>query len=661
MKAEAVTIRHLLENRCRYCVPIYQRHYVWDRKNQWEPFWHDVLTKTKEILQNRIQRFPHFMGAVVLESRKSTSVNEVNTFQVVDGQQRLTTFQLFLVAIKHHAIEAEFAHTVQMIDSFLFNGNEHLMENPSIERYKVWPTKYDRELFRDILTGERKDLRAKYEKHFFVTRDEVKYFKTVPELLGAYGYFYEQIKQEVKRDIILEAEDEKKWKSTKSEIASEKESELNRKEILLNLIIVALIQEFKIVQIVLEEGDDAQVIFETLNSRGKPLLATDLVRNNIFQRADAQNEPADELFDKYWKFFEDKFWSEKGRQGRYRKDRIEFFLSHFISAKISGEVTFSKLFSEYKSFIAFHNSKTNGGYPTVESELKDLCKYGSIYRRLIEGNENDKLGNYIRDLKIWEISTLYPLVLRLLAEEELGENEKVQCLKLLTTFIVRRAICDLTSKNYNKFFIYVLRYLDDNQLTYENLASFLTRQTVGSSRFPTDNEFKKAWLTNPVYEILTSQKLKVILESIEQLKRQRFHETNHLADNLTIEHIMPQSWYNENWPLSDGKIVSYDDIIVRWKAQFINEDNSFWGKISRRERLVDTIGNLTILTQALNSSISNGPYSEKCQALNEHSLLVLNREIVKYNEWGESQIENRGNKLFDDALKIWPYPSEILN
>ena len=661
MKAEAVTIRDLLENRCRYCVPIYQRHYVWDRKNQWEPFWLDILTKTNEVLQNRPQRFFHFMGAVVLETRKTSSVKQVTSFQVVDGQQRLTTFQLFLVAIKHYALEREFKDTVAMMDNFLLNGNEEIMANPNIEKYKVWPTQYDRELFQTIISGERNDLRDRYKDYFYKTKDSIR--KNIPlKLLEAYGYFYDQIKQAVETDEVL-GDDHFDLFDNKELLVSE-ENSFNRDKIeqRLEKLWVSLIEEFKIVQIVLEKEDDAQVIFETLNSRGKDLLAADLVRNYIFQRADALEENADKLFEDYWEYFEDTFWSVQGKQGRYKKDRIEFFIANFISAKISGEVTISKLFSEYKAYIHSQDRKPYCGYPSVEAELKDLCAYGKLYRRLIEPKFGDPLGKFSKQLKIWDVTTIYPLVLRIWAEDELMEKDKIKCLEMLLILIVRRAICNLTPKNYNKFFIYVLRHLETNGFSPEILSSYLTNQTGDSSRFPTDKEFKQAWLEKPVYSNLSSQRVRTVLESIELKKRNHFQETDKLAENLTVEHILPQSWY-ENWPLPSGEYATLDDLYGTnyYLYRRYGVSDSKYEEIEERKRLLQTFGNLTLLTQHLNSSISCGPYSEKRQALDDQSLLLLNREIVKFENWGENQIEERGKNLFEDALQLWPYPIDVNN
>ena len=133
MKAGPVTVRQLLENRQRFCVPIYQRHYVWTRDKQWEPFWNDVRTKAIERLNGRERRFSHFMGAVVLEARGAASSRQVTSFQVVDGQQRLTTFQLYLAAARDYAKQAGFEDTVGLIEGYLVNEKQHLMEDPYIE------------------------------------------------------------------------------------------------------------------------------------------------------------------------------------------------------------------------------------------------------------------------------------------------------------------------------------------------------------------------------------------------------------------------------------------------------------------------------------------------------------------------------------------------
>ena len=299
------------------------------------------------------------------------------------------------------------------------------------------------------------------------------------------------------------------------------------------------------------------------------MLAADLVRNNIFHRADARREQAEKLFDKYWKDFEDPFWSVMEKQGRYKKARIEFFLTNFIAGKVAGEVTLSKLFSEYKAFVKIQANKPHGGYPTVEAELQDLCAYGSLYRRLLERDGSDPLGHFAKLLHPWDVTTVYPLVLRLWAEDELEEDEKKACLSILLTLIARRAICGLTTKNYNKFFLSVLRHLEAKGFSRDGLAKFLTAQSSESARLPTDTEFENSWISAPMYgRRLTPLRVRTVLEAIEREKRQKFHETDQLNSDLSVEHILPSEW-KEHWPLPDGERPTDDET---WQAIFAAED-----------------------------------------------------------------------------------------
>jgi Protein of unknown function DUF262/Protein of unknown function (DUF1524) len=652
VKAGPIEIGRLLQNRQRFCVPIYQRHYVWTRQKQWEPFWNDVRTKAIECLAGRERRFSHFMGAVVLEARGGFSAGRVPSFQVVDGQQRLTTFQIFLAAARDYATAAGFAATAEKIGDYLLNDKPHLMEDAGVEIYKVWPTQYDRALFIDIVSGNRKALRKTYGKHFYAKRDKIYDYNTVPRLLSAYGYFYDRIKHSVESDDLddefapsPEAPDD----DTEAAAAADSGTP---DEVKLDALWQALVEEFKIVEIVLEDGDDAQVIFETLNERGEPLLASDLVRNNIFHRADAVGEKAEQLFATHWKGFEDPFWSIEEKQGRYKKPRIEFFLSNFIAGKIAGEVNLSKLFSEYKSFLKPRKAK-EPRYATVAAELQDLARYGAVYRELVERSSGSALAVFSRRLLPWDVTTVFPLVLRLWASD-MEDDEKAACLDLLLSFIVRRGVCGLTTKNYNKFFLMVIAHLDDKGWNPGTLSAYLLAQKSETGRFPREEEFAQKWLNSPAYTVLQPARARAVLEEIEVAKRTKYHETAALAPSLSVEHVMPRQW-SAHWPMADGSVPTADQT---YNAVFTStEDDTTLGRIVRRNRLKESFGNLTLLTKPLNSSVSNGPYGGKRTALQDHSLLVLNREITAHDTWDEDTITARGKALLALATTIWKMPS----
>lgn len=650
MKAGPIEVGRLLQNRNRYCVPIYQRHYVWNREKQWEPFWGDVRTKAIERLAGRERRFSHFMGAVVLEARGGYSALHVPTFQVVDGQQRLTTFQLFLAAARDYAESIKHQSAAETIATHLLNRDPHLMASPEVEIFKVWPTQADRALFTDIINlGGRKALRRKYLKYFYAKRDQIYDYSTTPALLRAYGYFYDRIRHSVETDDLDdEFVEAAETPEGKGQAAAGGSGGLPA-ALKLDALWQSLVEEFKLVEIILEDGDDAQVIFETLNERGEPLLAADLVRNNIFYRAEGAKEKADVLFADHWTPFEGSFWAQMEKQGRYKKARIEFFLSNFIAGQIAGEVNLSKLFSEYKAFIKKRK------FASVGEELIELARYGAIYHELIEHKAGTPLAGFSRKLLPWDVTTVFPLVLRLWANAELSEEQKAQCLDVLLSFIVRRAICGLTTKNYNKLFLAAVARLDGSAWTVESFADFLLSQKTDIGRFPRDEEFEHRWTQTPVYSSLQSMRTRAILEAIERSKRTRFHETKELAPSLTVEHFMPQNW-EDHWPLGDGSKPTTEEKFAALYS-LAAEDDSRIGRIARRIRLANTIGNLTILTQPLNSKVSNGPFEVKRGALKDHSLLVLNRELTAHEAWDEDAIIERSKALFTVAKDLWPLPA----
>ena len=655
MKAGPIEIGTLLQNRNRFCVPIYQRHFVWNKGNQWEPFWLDVRTKAIERLSDKERRFSHFMGAVVLESRGKPSVRQVPSFQVVDGQQRLTTFQLFLTAARHYAILIGHSSASDNIQRYVMNSDPHLMEDRDKEIYKVWPTEADREMFINIVSSkDRGELHEKYHEFWYKTRDRIYTYNYIPKMLGAYGYFYDHIKHSVETDDLFD--DLEEVNEIDIETYLNAENGIPR-ELKLDAIWQSLLEEFKVVEIVLDEGDDAQVIFETLNDRGEPLLAADLVRNNIFQRADAAQEEAEILFANHWKPFEEDFWSIQERQGRYKKQRIEFFLANFVSGKIAGEVTLSKLFSEYKAFLRPKRGETGSRYPTVEAEIKDLARFGAIYRDLIERLSDTALANFSRRLVRWDVTTIYPLVLRLWETKEIDIDDKISAFETLLSYIVRRAVCNLTKKNYNKFFLTVIEHLDKDGWSLSRLNRYLLKQTAESSRFPQDEVFTRALLQNPMYSQLGPARTNAFLVDVEERMRGKLQETNILPEGLSVEHVMPNSW-KEHWPLANGVEPSSNDF---YRANYeVEEDESVVGQIVRRNRLKHSVGNLSLVTPSFNSKLSNKGFEVKKTEFADQSVLMLNKEIAKETEWDEQRIEMCSKRISDLAKEIWPIPTDSI-
>jgi hypothetical protein len=249
MKANAVPLLAIFEQKATLEVPLFQRQYVWTREAQWEPLWEDISRKFREYCDGSKDSPPHFLGAMVLD-QKQTPVTHVAKRQVIDGQQRLTTFQLFLAAFRDYCLEQDVKDLADECDSFL--ENRGMMVNKEVDRYKVWPTLLDRQQFQSVLASRS---RAEVEKRHPLTRQKyARHADPRPRMVEAYLYFMDELASF--------------FRPTRDEAPTQDESTLRDR---LVESFAALKNALQVVAVDLEQGDDAQVIFETLNARGEPL------------------------------------------------------------------------------------------------------------------------------------------------------------------------------------------------------------------------------------------------------------------------------------------------------------------------------------------------------------------------------------------------------
>ena len=222
---------------------------------------------------------------------------------------------------------------------------------------------------------------------------------------------------------------------------------------------------------------------------------------------------------------------------------------------------------------------------------------------------------------------------------------------MLLTFIVRRAVCGLSPKNYNNFFLSMIASLDNSGWSFTDFCAFLRKQTAESSRFPRDEAFAQALATKPLYQTLGPARCRALLSNLELHKRGKKQEISELPDDLTVEHILPVTWQT-HWPMENGFAPSAEDL--QRAIYSVTEDDTPVGMIVRRNRLKHSLGNLTLVTQSFNSGVSNLNFMVKRREFEEHALLMLNKDFVKTNDWNETTIEARGRSMSQLALQIWP-------
>ena len=353
MKANAVSILAIFETKTQLEVPLFQRQYVWSQEQQWEPLWEDISRKFEEYLEGRREGPVHFLGAMVLD-QKQTPATHVGRRQIIDGQQRLTTLQIFLSAFRDFCREHDCEELHK--EAEVYTLNRGMMVDPKVDKFKVWPTKLDQSQFCDVVeSGARSELE---KKHPLTRRKYARKFDPRPRMVEAYCFFHTKL--------------------TEFFVGTEQDPPLMVEVPLadrLDECFQALKNALQIVEIDLEQDDDAQVIFETLNARGEPLLPADLLRNYIFLRAARLNENQEELYETYWCNFDEPFWRKEVKQGRLNRPRSDLFMQHFLASRQGLDIPIKHLFVEYKFWI--EKSKP---FETVKSELETLARQGGHFR-----------------------------------------------------------------------------------------------------------------------------------------------------------------------------------------------------------------------------------------------------------------------------------------
>ncbi len=626
MDADDHPVEVVLKESRRFMVPLYQRKYQWaDARLQ--PFWEDVSAKAAEVIEDE-SKFEHYMGALILSPvDQGSQIGRTPIVQVVDGQQRLTTFQIFLSALREVARNHNLDDLISQIEGYLFNELKS-KDKDKLTRFKLTPTLTDRDIFNDIIQLTHKNLTEKHRGLFWGNR--------VPKNTGfpafrAYYLFYSWIEE-----FALHGPEED------SEVSFESDAKATQKgavepELLksrLEALLTAVLDRLKLVVITLGENDDAQVIFETLNSKGEPLLAMDLVRNNIFHRAEKQQASVEELYKQLWDPLDDVWWREPAPNARPRRPRLDHFLAHVLTAETGNKISVRELYAEYRAFAV---PKGKPRFDNVENELRLLEAYAPLYETL-EGRVRDDSALYWlgRKLTSWQVTTAYPLAMQIEAAD-IEIEEKRTLAKLIYSFLARRAICGLTTKNLNRVFQSLAAEFLIRGVSISTFREFFKDKLGESTRFPDNEEFQRGILEGNAYSISPKTRLVDILSEIEKASRPEFSEKTELPVGLWIEHVLPQTWTDE-WPFEDG----------------IGRDfNSIDPKVMARNSLIHTLGNLTLLTQSLNISSSNSGFLEKRDKFEEHTGLFLNKWFLKREKWMEVEIGERGEELAKISKDIW--------
>lgn len=542
--------------KCQFVIPVFQRNYDWRIKDCNRLF--DDIVELAEDKQHHDRK--HFMGAFVCKFNKFVDTS-FNQYVLIDGQQRLTSITLILKALYDYL--ESFGEQYEEMRSEI---NEFYLINKFAKdsnlKLKLKPNQVDNDNFTKLMSNELIDSESTIGRNY----NEFK--KSLSKMKVSIEDFYNAI------------------------------------------------QRLEGVVVFLDDSDNPQVIFESLNSTGLELTDVDLIRNYLLMNCKAEDQ--EYLYKEYWLKIE-----------QLLGENFLQFIRDYLSLK-NGIVTSSSKNYVYTAFQKFYREEN----VDKKEFLKNLYYLAQIYSKLININvENKKLSLTLREYVNLDMKTTYPFVFGLLienAENKINNEEMIKILRLLESYLIRRNVCNLAGGGLSQIMASLYNDLKKKhgEKFYNDTYSKIAMALAGISTkayFPKDDEFIRELCSRDMYH---SRNISYILTKIETSEQNK-----EIIDdsNLTIEHIMPQS-LSQEWI----KYLSRED--------FENFHNEY----------VHRIGNLTLT--AYNSEMSNKLYKEK-KAHIDFSRLILNRYFSDIEDWNnEDCINNRSIVLAESAKKIWPYP-----
>ena len=566
MQAGETTLNKLLNTSRQFIVPIFQRNYSW-QKSQYEQLWFDILRASKfKEKQN------HFIGSIVYIDM-GTPAGRSQQLLLIDGQQRLTTISILLCAIKDYVqkfnLETKLINLAKIKNQFLYNSDEI-----DEDRYKLLLNVQDKETYIKLI-----------DNTIFTVN------KPATNIIKCYEFFYERIEDFIKQYGQIDE-------------------------------IYAGIFKLSLVSISLDkDSDNPQMIFESMNSTGKDLSQTDLLRNYLLM--DLTPEKQTRLYKTYWKPMEELFGEDI-----YKNDvnKFDYFIRDFLILK-SDTGYICKINNVYENFKRYYLDNNCEKFAV----LRDLFTYAKYYACIDLLQENDdELKLYWQEFKKLDSHVVYPFLLKLYddySRQILIKEDFKKILQVVISYLWRRAICEIPTNSLSKTFATLYQAVDKDDYVNSVIKAFVFKSSY--KRFPSDYEVREKLQTKDIYHFRLR---KYLLEALENYYHKEPIDLN--TANYTIEHIMPQNIeHNLSW------------------QKMLGED---WQEV--HSLYLHSLGNLTIT--GYNAEMSNKSFGEKVNGESgfKHSHLKLNESIAQCDVWNKKAIQRRTNILTDIILKIWKYP-----
>ena len=546
-------------------IPVYQRNYTWSKKDC-------------EILLNDIVNIcfspkkTHFIGSIVYVKHTDGNI-------IIDGQQRITTISLLMLAMRNAIASGDITTDDESLEKkieyqFLVNQFSRDEEH----RMKLKPFRDDSKSF-DALFKEKSG-------HVMGSR-----------ITENYMFFYEEL---IKRQIDL------------------------------NQLFEAISKRLIFVGIMLEpsHGDDAQQIFESINSTGVRLREADKIRNYVLMNLGAKKQ--EEYYNTYWAPLENN-----------TGENLEDFMRDYLTMARKSIPNKSEVYNVFKQFAI-------DSYPEgIEPLLESLKYYSVIFKSIKDcAVASDKANSTMRNLEQLDITTTYPFLLAMLnyyLEGHIDTEQVEKALRVIEIFLFRRIMSGYYNTGLNKVFHnmhYRILKMQHDDFTYTDVLIYLLQHGISYWEFPNDEDFMHSFEVRDVYKMKPNYRLYLFCSLEESLNKEAIGVRKKIEDGvLSIEHVMPQT-LTDAWRQELG-------------PDFTQEDYDKW---------IHNIGNLTLT--GYNTEYSNRSFAEKRDGVPslpdmkgfKDSSVAMNHYISSCDRWTVEEMKTRCLKIAEHATKLWPYP-----
>lgn len=557
MEATQSQLLKFLDKAAQFVIPVYQRTYSWTQR-ECQQLWDDIIRTGHQDHTDA-----HFIGSIVYIEERLSQVTTRSPLFVIDGQQRLTTVMLLIEAL------ARRVGTNEPIDGF---SAQKLRS-----RYLLDPEEQDERRYKLVLTQtDKSSMTALLRQESLPSDASIRVSEN-------FDFFQKQVKQ------------------LGDELAP----------------LCRGLAKLMIVDITLDRHrDHPQRIFESMNSTGRALSQTDLIRNFVLMGLEREDQAR--LYEHHWRPMEQAFG-----QKEYSAS-FDRFVRHYLTLKTGDIPKIRKVYEKFKDYADKPEIKDAG----IQMLVTDIQRFAGFYCAMALDQESSPLLNgAFEDLRHLEVAVAYPLLLELYSDYDTGqlsESELCQVVRLVESYVFRRAVCDIPTNSLNTTFSTFGRYLRKENYLESVLARF--RMMTTARRFPNDEDFKRALRTRDLYNF---KRRSYFFRKLENHQRKEPVPVG----QFSIEHIMPQN----------------EDLPKEWREDLGEQ----WRRIHTEK--LHTLGNLTLT--GYNSEYSDRPFADKRDIKGGFAMspLQLNEGIGSLQRWDEQAIEHRAQLLSDRATEVWEY------